>query len=406
MVIQKKGKGETMKRNKGISLIVLVITIIVMIILAGTIILSLNNGGIIQKSEDAVRDMNEAQLRVMVQVGWAEAYAQYGANKAKLQAGVDAIIAKNNIDISEYGILVTTDGVKVVRGWVQDGLTVKKGNKVIDIGDEIAYDETAAGTATVTTDVDWKILGANDDGELLIVSATNIGSKHTFGSTDYTECKNDLLTVKTQLDDICEPYMYGESATNARSITVEDVDKITGYDKTTFGKDTINEYGNEATFFYNTTAKPTYTSTNGIDGTLNTHSNGFVYYNGTNVAVVELADLKEKSNYGKIITTLKSNVYTYVASDLETVDTTSKAYTMLFGTKSDMVYWLASNYTRLINTQVKYGIQYISSGQLKYRDLFSSVKTANGEYSTGVRAVVSLKGDIQLTGSSETGWNY
>ena len=47
-----------MQKRKGISLIVLVITIIVMVILAGAIILTLNNSGIISKSSEAVFKQN------------------------------------------------------------------------------------------------------------------------------------------------------------------------------------------------------------------------------------------------------------------------------------------------------------------------------------------------------------
>ncbi|MDD2627938.1 MAG: hypothetical protein PHD20_03550 [Clostridia bacterium] len=52
-----------MKKNKGISLIVLVITIIIMIILAGAIILSLQSSGIIERAQDAVEKSNKATIR-------------------------------------------------------------------------------------------------------------------------------------------------------------------------------------------------------------------------------------------------------------------------------------------------------------------------------------------------------
>ena len=52
-----------MRRNKGISLIVLVITIIVMIILAGSIIITLSNSGIINKANEAVDLSNEKQMQ-------------------------------------------------------------------------------------------------------------------------------------------------------------------------------------------------------------------------------------------------------------------------------------------------------------------------------------------------------
>ena len=52
-----------MQKNKGISLIVLVITIIVMIILAGSIIITLSNSGIITKANEAVDLSNDKQMQ-------------------------------------------------------------------------------------------------------------------------------------------------------------------------------------------------------------------------------------------------------------------------------------------------------------------------------------------------------
>lgn len=52
-----------MKKKKGISLIVLVITIIIMIVLAGAIILSLQSSGIIGKAQDAVEKSNKSNIK-------------------------------------------------------------------------------------------------------------------------------------------------------------------------------------------------------------------------------------------------------------------------------------------------------------------------------------------------------
>ena len=51
--------------KKGISLIVLVITIIVMIILAASVVISLSNTGIIEKATQAVNLSNEVQVQDM-----------------------------------------------------------------------------------------------------------------------------------------------------------------------------------------------------------------------------------------------------------------------------------------------------------------------------------------------------
>ena len=51
------------KQRQGISLIVLVITIIIMIILAGAIILALNNSGIIGRATEATDKSDKATLK-------------------------------------------------------------------------------------------------------------------------------------------------------------------------------------------------------------------------------------------------------------------------------------------------------------------------------------------------------
>ncbi|MBQ8044409.1 MAG: hypothetical protein IJ272_09765 [Clostridia bacterium] len=103
-----------MKTKKhGVSLIVLVITIIVMIILATTIILSLDDTGIIKKAQKAVDVTNEKEVQQLASVLWAEAYIEYGADEAKIQQYVVNGMTENGISTTEYGIIATTKGVSV-----------------------------------------------------------------------------------------------------------------------------------------------------------------------------------------------------------------------------------------------------------------------------------------------------
>ena len=55
---------DKVNQKKGISLIVLVITIIFMIILAATIVISLNNANVIDSANKAVKDTNKNSLQV------------------------------------------------------------------------------------------------------------------------------------------------------------------------------------------------------------------------------------------------------------------------------------------------------------------------------------------------------
>ncbi len=63
--------------KKGISLIVLVITIIVMIIIAGAIIISLNSTNVINKANTAVDASNEAELKAAVALEYMNQYVAY-----------------------------------------------------------------------------------------------------------------------------------------------------------------------------------------------------------------------------------------------------------------------------------------------------------------------------------------
>lgn len=59
--------------NKGISLIVLVITIIILSILVAVAIITLKNTGIIKDAEDAVEDFELPQVQELASFAWSEA---------------------------------------------------------------------------------------------------------------------------------------------------------------------------------------------------------------------------------------------------------------------------------------------------------------------------------------------
>ena len=250
-----------MQKKKGISLIVLVITIIVMVILAGAIILTLINSGIIGRASEAVEETNLATVKEVASLAWAEAYADGVRTVEDLSDGtkgfetrIKEAFEKNNIDVDKYQLKITTSGVEVtLKGeskakWIQNGLIVTNGTQTLEVGDIVNYDETKGGTISVEKDVTWKVLGADDEGNLLIMSAADVKTGHILGDeagSDLEEAQNDWLNGAAELDGICEAYGYGEGAVGkARSITVEDVNKVTGYDPETalFGSGQIYQY--------------------------------------------------------------------------------------------------------------------------------------------------------------------
>ena len=102
-----------MKRKHGISLIVLVITIIVMIILAASVVITLSNTGVINKASQAVQITDEKQIEQLVNMAWADAYAGGKRTEEELKGAVEQVLAENKVDTNKIAINVTEKGVEV-----------------------------------------------------------------------------------------------------------------------------------------------------------------------------------------------------------------------------------------------------------------------------------------------------
>ena len=232
-----------MQKKRGISLIVLVITIIVMIVLAAAIIISLNNSGIIGRASEAVKEYNEDEVNHVASLAWSEAYINGARTVEALTAGVRTGLSNAGLNPDDYGIIVTTSGVKVTKRWLQDGIVVTKGNVTLEVGDLIQYNAGVTGYHGK-----WKVLGA-EDGKLLIMATEDIGTLELYsfkGGTSGGKTYNyGLLDGSAKLNEMCSPYGHGIGAEGARSINGEDVNKLTGYDPTTHLVGSINQYGNK-----------------------------------------------------------------------------------------------------------------------------------------------------------------
>ena len=126
-----------MKRTnkKGISLIVLVITIIVMIILAAAIVITLSNSGVINKANEAVDTTNLKQVQELAQMIWAEGYLD-GDSTEEIQEAIETQLGDAaslyDITVTDKGVEITAkgDGGVVTSEWVTttvDGVPIPKG---------------------------------------------------------------------------------------------------------------------------------------------------------------------------------------------------------------------------------------------------------------------------------------
>ena len=397
-----------MQKKKGISLIVLVITIIVMIILAAAVIISLNNSGIIDRASTAVKEHNLDEVNHIAQVAWSEAYLNGAKTQGEFEEAVTQALDNNNIDSTKYDITVTTSGVTVALkqssgvqtvGWVQDSLTITKGDVTLEAGDLIQYNAGVQGYSGA-----WKVLGA-EDGKLLIMSTADVSTLDLYGLEGYEGYVNHgLLNGKARLNELCEPYGNGSGAVGSRSIKVEDVEKLTGFDKTTFGANSLHQYGNEVTFSWNTSdnGRVDYTSTNNQSGTLaQIHSNGFSYvdFNTMQETTVEV----NESGMPR----LTSDYYNFSVFYTTLFTKSTKSKEMIFGEEvNPYYYWLASTACYINEQGVNYGLRIIYGGGVDMNNLFYS--NGDGDYNEGgVRAVVELSPNIQIgTKDGTLGWSY
>lgn len=252
-----------MKNNRGISLIVLVITIIVMVILAGAIVLTLNNSGIIGKASEAVKATNEANLKEMGNVYLGEYIiktnngeidetqmnnSQYVKSRM-LESGVAADIVATMAVTEDNEVLVglTPIAAKLVDARVPVGATIAgydiSGNETsyttdgkeytFNDDDNKANTEPQPQTVNVAADVSWTYMGVSNDGEALIVldlddstvqdaDASAVYSTMALGGAGgYNNGVNALNTVCDKL--------YSTSKGKARSINYDDILKLLEY---------------------------------------------------------------------------------------------------------------------------------------------------------------------------------
>ena len=230
------------KLKGGISLIVLVITIIVMIILAAAIILSLSNSGIISKANKAKTDSDAANLKEYVNTlraewelmtdveqtaeGSFEAYAnkKLADNGYKGAVGADGEVYSN---LNENAMAAIRAGIKI--GDTVTGYSVTSTTYTTD-GSENNYSGTdTAQTVTTNTDITWKYLGVNANGELEIMAdlstanAVATNTKVTLGG------KGGYLNGPAMLNTICEKLYSKDGVGIARSMNIDDVNNILGY---------------------------------------------------------------------------------------------------------------------------------------------------------------------------------
>ena len=433
------------KKEKGITLIALVITIIVLLILAGVTIATLTgDNGILGKANEAKTTNDEEKAKEQIKIAVMGSYGDDGKlNYDDLKQNLGQIGITGLPDTASYPLKVTLDGVKAT---IKENGEVEFG-KTIEVGDYVDYNPTLGAntgdlTYTSTTDktgassdqefnaatyksagYGWRVLGVKN-GKIRLISEEFIGpGTYTDSSRTYYNLKGQKGYINgiEELNKISGIFGHGKGAEKATSITVEDINEITGYNPETAkdGKGQFYEYGNKVTYTRGEGSALSSSATNGKtwSGTEST----FNYYDKASKTFKALTsgNIQITSTYYEYEpTTLGTD---RLAKPLQGVDengTFNEIYKMIFGdwertekngyyrnftgTGTEPRYWLASDYAYAYGSTVDWGLRYVYEGDVYYSSLCESY---GYEYSRsfGVRPVVSLKSDISLEWNDTAG---
>ena len=213
------------KETNGITLIALVVTIVVLLILAGVSInMVLGQNGIVTKAKDA-RDKTEQA-------------------KQNDLASMDQVVKDMDDILNDNGTPGGDDTPTETKTLVE---AFNAGE--LKIGDYVEYKPTARQTYTsatnengwadqtytVDTTTTWRVLGLSDDGsQVLLTSGSPIKKNMDTSSTNdwdkdpylYMKGAYSYVNCETMLNNICA--IYSTDLGTARSMTIEDINKACG----------------------------------------------------------------------------------------------------------------------------------------------------------------------------------
>ena len=424
-----------LKNKKGITLIALVITIIVLLILAGVSITMISSQeGILNKATSAKETQkkvaDEEAVKIALQAAMMNEdaeikYDEIGNYLPGATGDKEAKVIKYN----EKNYLVSDDGTAKQVAWYIRENNVTNGTKVIPLGATINYDpftgvESEKLTATTETGktgqtaktytianneaqkLTWQVLGTDDDGNILIMPTTNVTDSEgaiqdmTIGGSNPTTAQNAAQYAAGEVNRVCSIYGHGKGAKSARSVQVEDIDKLTGFDKTTFAQNQVHGYGHDVTYSINETDEYVYYKWSGITEPQKTSYKKFTYLKGN-----EWISLEK----GQSATVKNTKYYYDMSSDPYKTTLTNKGVNDLItkDTGNGQYYWLGSSYVDADSYCASFGLRSVDHSGVGLYHFFDSYGYFNSSDGAGygLRPAVSLESDVNLSDNGDGTWN-
>ena len=432
-----------LKRNtkKGITLVALVITIIVLLILAMVSIKIAIDGGLITKASKATDTHTIGAEKEIIGL----AYNTYQIAKIQdkdytMQKALDEQKANATATDIEDGWLITFEGKEESPYTLKEDGTIIEGEEQVElledslakayaggklkIGDEVAYipasghsytsekwgaSDTGTGNdvdQTLSTDdyetssgsksTKWKVIGVNTKtGTVNLISAEPLKVKKSSGNSDTYRIygKEGYNNGVNELNKMCSVFGYGNGATGARSVNADDIDKVLSYNKKDFvytSEDGTVKYN--VTYGWTITYYGKRTTWNPRD-TFEIKDTSKLDENGDYKREYSIMDINGNIATDENPITVTANGY-FCTKDQFTDEIENNTLNMIFGKSVQFNYYLASHMLLPDYGDIRWYIGAVgddSYGAGAY--LYNSEKAYDGYYY--VRPVVSLKSNIQ-----------
>ncbi len=449
-MLKKKEKQHIVANEKAITLIALVVTIVILLILAGvTITMTLGQNGLFTRARAGAAAYNQSEVRddlsmLITQYTWdkvsektdkslGDYLKDNGATSVK--ANADGIILE--VTYKGYTFKVNKDSGEIIEVSKSDSSDSPTTPTIIPkVGEIVSYTpdtpstgydlstaksgsnraQTIDGTYDPTT---WKIMEVDENGNVTKLFGVPNSSQSRVGFGNSTGYNNGVYL----LNDICKS-RYGNASlgATARSLTIEDIESkmnSTGIAARNGYKSGTTQYGTTKTFTGSNAKYPAIYAQekySGVDvsdvtagsqiiaGSVDATAQAKMNPSGKSGSDDIYTTLPEKSETtGPSKTNLTCTQTYYNVSQSSSYYDDTNFYNMIFGTGTGTSFWLASRYVNCSSSYsyAFFGLRNVFSSYLNGDNLFFSNGNSIG-YSNRLAPVVSLGSGVQVKSGEGT----
>ena len=435
-------KKDLKNRSKGITLIALVITIIVLLILAGVSISMLTgSNGILTQAQNAKEQTEKASLIEQAQTDLLGKQAENSSGNVTSEAlkevldkyfsdvpGADEITVETEITAKEeYG------NYKMQVSDIYDGEI--KGSSIpagLEIGSTVSYAPSGTYTweaeycsSTKTPETDdvelnsstgnnfnintWKVLEIDRDAEkvTLVPASPTTGTVYLGQAQGY----NNAVYL---LNEACSKLYGNESkGITARSMNIEDIEKYMTNEAVTEAHNYSNaaKYGEQVSSAYTSSKRYPIIYAEEEKSVINGSENNSGLGLSEQNSLKGRTDNGATSGYLNTATSIQpyqthwykdSSFMKTAFKDVENSSSASNYYDLIMPKGTSTTYWLASRCVYTSWGYCNFGVRYVDSGSVNECLIFDSNNYTYG-YSLALFPVVSLSSEL-IEGNAESGY--